>query len=93
MPEVPPIASSGVPGFRFYGWHGMLAPAKTPLEIMARLNAALNIVQTGERLKKVLMDNGATPAPPGPPEDLTKAIEDDLTIGRKLLAEHKITLD
>jgi tripartite-type tricarboxylate transporter receptor subunit TctC len=93
MPTVPPIASAGLPGFHFEGWHGMLAPAKTPPEIIAKLNDALHTVQKSDRLKKVLMDNGAAPAPLGPPEDLTKSINDDLTIGRKLIAEHKIKLE
>lgn len=93
MPQVPPIASAGLPGFSIQGWHGMLAPAKTPPDIIAKLNQALGTVQRGERLKKVLMDNGAAPAPPGPPEDLAKAIAEDLAIGRKLIAEHRIKLE
>lgn len=93
LPDVPPLASTGLPGFRFYGWHGMLAPAHTPPAIISTLNGALNQIQQGQRLAKILDDNGAAPAPPGPPEELTKAIQEDLAIGRKLIAEHKIKLD
>lgn len=93
LPEVPPLASSGLPGFRFYGWHGMLAPAHTPPAIIATLNKAFGEIQKGPRLKKVLDDNGAAPAPPGPPEDLAKAIEEDLAVGRKLIAEKKIKFE
>lgn len=93
MPNVPTLASTGLPGFSFYGWHGMLAPAQTPPAIIATLNRALNTIVKSPRLAKFLDDNGAAPAPPGPPSDLTKAIEDDLAIGRKLIAEHKIKLD
>lgn len=93
LPNVPSLASTGVPGFSFTGWHGMLAPAHTPPAIIATLNHALNEIVKSPRLAKFLDDNGAAPAPPGPPEDLAKAIQDDLTIGRKLIAEHKIKLD
>ena len=93
LPEVPPLASTGLPGFRFYGWHGMLAPAHTPPAIIAALNKALGEIQKGPRLEKVLEDNGAAPAPPGPPEELAKAIEEDLAVGRKLIAAHKIKFE
>jgi tripartite-type tricarboxylate transporter receptor subunit TctC len=93
LPNVPPLASTGLPGFNFTGWHGMLAPAHTPPAIIAALNKALNDIVKGPRLGKFLDDQGAAPAPPGPPSDLTKAIEDDLAIGRRLIAEHKIKLE
>jgi tripartite-type tricarboxylate transporter receptor subunit TctC len=93
LPDVPPLASTGLPGFSFYGWHGMLAPAHTPPAIIATLNHALNEIVKGPRLAKFLDDNGAAPAPSGPPEELTKAIREDLAIGRKLIGEHKIKLD
>ncbi len=93
LPNVPALASTGLPGFNFTGWHGMLAPAHTPPAVVAALNKALNEIVKGQRLAKFLDDQGAAPAPPGPPSDLTKAIEQDLAIGRKLIAEHKIKLE
>ncbi|MBV9561493.1 MAG: tripartite tricarboxylate transporter substrate binding protein [Bradyrhizobium sp.] len=39
VPAVPTIAESGYPGFDAIGWHGILAPAGTPPEIVAKLNA------------------------------------------------------
>ena len=39
FPEVPTIAESGLPGFEAYAWYGLVAPAGTPPEIIARLNA------------------------------------------------------
>jgi tripartite-type tricarboxylate transporter receptor subunit TctC len=41
LPEVPTIAESGVPGYEFVTWHGVLAPRGTPAEIVALLNAKL----------------------------------------------------
>ena len=93
LPSVPPLASTGLPGFNFTGWHGMLAPARTPPAVVTALNRALNEIVKGPRLAKFLDDQGAAPAPPAPPSDLTKAIEADLAIGRKLIAERKIKLE
>ena len=44
LPEVPTIAESGVPGYEFVTWHGVLAPRGTPGEIVALLNGKLGAV-------------------------------------------------
>ena len=41
MPEVPTIAESGLPGYEFTSWNALMAPAATPADIIARLEAAL----------------------------------------------------
>ncbi|HET7731751.1 MAG TPA: tripartite tricarboxylate transporter substrate-binding protein, partial [Usitatibacter sp.] len=38
LPDVPTIAESGLPGYRAATWFGVLAPAGTPKEIVAKLN-------------------------------------------------------
>jgi tripartite-type tricarboxylate transporter receptor subunit TctC len=42
LPEVPTIAESGYPGFEMVAWVGMFAPAKTPADIVMRLNTEMN---------------------------------------------------
>jgi tripartite-type tricarboxylate transporter receptor subunit TctC len=39
FPDVPTVSESGLPGFLFNSWFAILAPAGTPKEIVARLNA------------------------------------------------------
>ena len=67
-PEVPTIAESGLPGFEFYLWNVLIAPAGMPRSIMTRLNsetvAALKHAETQERLVGL----GAEPAPSTPQE-------------------------
>jgi tripartite-type tricarboxylate transporter receptor subunit TctC len=41
MPDVPTFAESGVPGYEAMGWFGIVAPAGTPPDIVARLNQAV----------------------------------------------------
>lgn len=38
LPDIPTVAESGVPGFETVSWHGMLAPARTPKAVIARLH-------------------------------------------------------
>ncbi len=40
-PDVPTVAESGLPGYEAIAWNGLLAPAGTPPEVVARLNAEL----------------------------------------------------
>ncbi len=53
-PGLPTVAELGFPGYEVVGWFGWLAPAKTPRDIVARLNAeivkALNVPDVRERL-------------------------------------------
>jgi tripartite-type tricarboxylate transporter receptor subunit TctC len=41
LPGIPPVAESGLPGFEFMAWHGLLAPKATPAAIVGRLNKTL----------------------------------------------------
>ncbi len=53
LPDVPTLDESGLKGFEFTQWQAVLAPAGTPPEIIARLNAALNAaLQNRELLQK-----------------------------------------
>ena len=41
LPDVPALAESGVPGYEFTQWYALLAPAKTPADILATLHSTL----------------------------------------------------
>ena len=42
MPELPTISEAGLPGYEATSWYGVLAPAGTAPEIIAKLNAEIN---------------------------------------------------
>jgi tripartite-type tricarboxylate transporter receptor subunit TctC len=66
MPEVPTIAEAGLPGYEATVWIGMLAPAGTPSEIVAKLNGEISkLVRTGE-MQKLLAPTGMEPDPDTP---------------------------
>jgi tripartite-type tricarboxylate transporter receptor subunit TctC len=61
LPNVPPVAEAGVPGYEAMQWYGLLAPAGTPAPILARLNGeALKALQSDEMKEKLAAD-GAQP--------------------------------
>ncbi|MGJ7487365.1 tripartite tricarboxylate transporter substrate binding protein [Variovorax sp. LT2P21] len=50
-PEVPTVAESGLPGYEAIAWNGLLAPAGTPPEVLARLSAELKKVLAAPDVK------------------------------------------
>jgi tripartite-type tricarboxylate transporter receptor subunit TctC len=68
LPNVPTIAEQGVPGYETNSWYGILAPAGTPPEIVAKLNAALNKALADPEIQKSLSLDGAQPVG-GTPEE------------------------
>ena len=58
LPNVPTIAESGYPGFEAPAWWAVLAPAKTPPDILKRMNEALNTVLKSPDIAKKLDAQG-----------------------------------
>ena len=60
-PELPTVAESGFPGFEVVGWFGWLAPAKTPREIVNRLNSEIVRILKLPEMRARLQVLGADP--------------------------------
>jgi len=61
MPDVPTAAESGMPEFEVDTWYGVLAPAGTPREIVARLNAELTRLMQSKEMRDRLATMGIEP--------------------------------
>jgi tripartite-type tricarboxylate transporter receptor subunit TctC len=59
LPDVPTIAEAGLPGYEATSWFGMLAPAKTPAPVMAKLNASILKALADPDVKKKMAEQGA----------------------------------
>jgi tripartite-type tricarboxylate transporter receptor subunit TctC len=68
MPEVAPIAESGVPGFNIASWVGLAAPRGLPPALIARLNKETGVVIDGGDLKDKLAAQGFMPDASTPQE-------------------------
>jgi tripartite-type tricarboxylate transporter receptor subunit TctC len=69
LPDVPTASESGLPGFEASVWYALLAPANTPANIVARLNAATNEFLQAPETKEAFGALGIVPAG-GSPDDL-----------------------
>lgn len=63
VPALPTIAESALPGYEVSSWYGLLAPAGTSAEIIARLNNEVGGAMRAPEMKDRLAAEGADPAP------------------------------
>jgi tripartite-type tricarboxylate transporter receptor subunit TctC len=63
LPEVPTVAEAGVPGFAFDFWAGMLAPAKTPRDVVNKLNAEIQAILAQPDVRERMAKLGAEAMP------------------------------
>ena len=75
--DLPTVHESGVPGYEYIGWYGLLAPAATPAAIVARLNTESNrFIKTRDFSERIASD-GAEPAG-GAPEVFAALIRSEI---------------
>ena len=77
LPDVPTINESGFKGFDAVTWFGLLAPAGTPKDVIARINAEFNTALQQPALRKKLSDEGADPVG-GTPEAFAALIKQEI---------------
>lgn len=58
LPNIPTLAESGLAGFHFESWFGLLAPAATPVAIQEKINAAVNKIIGNKDVKERLLALG-----------------------------------
>ncbi len=63
LPDIPTVAESGLPGFRWEYWYGVLAPAKIPRPLLAQLNQEITDILNQPDLRARWIALGADPVP------------------------------
>jgi tripartite-type tricarboxylate transporter receptor subunit TctC len=83
LPDLPTIAESGVPGYAAVGWFGLLAPAATPKDVVAKLNADITRALKDPAVEKSMLLAGAEPSG-NTPEEFGRFIQQELVQWTKL---------
>ncbi|MEO5694650.1 MAG: tripartite tricarboxylate transporter substrate binding protein [Usitatibacter sp.] len=83
VPDLPAIASMGVPNYSFELWWGVIAPAKVPAEIVEKINADMNRILTTPEMKEVFLREGAEPMPMSA-ANFAKTIKDEIEGWKKV---------
>jgi tripartite-type tricarboxylate transporter receptor subunit TctC len=92
LPDVPTIVESGYKGFDAVTWFGLLAPAGTPKDVIARINAEFNKALKMPELSKRLGDEGADPVG-GTAEQFAALIKDEIPRWGKVVKESGAKVD
>jgi tripartite-type tricarboxylate transporter receptor subunit TctC len=92
LPDLPTLAESGVPGFDASTVTGILAPAKTPREILQKLNAALGQVLAQPAVKERFSTLGAE-VQPSTSEELAAWMREDLAVWVKVVKQAGIKVE
>jgi len=87
LPEVPTVAEF-VPGYEASGWNGVCAPKNTPVDIVRKLNNAVNAALADAKLKARLADLGATPLGGAPSDFGTLIAEETAKWGKVIRASN-----
>lgn len=77
IPEVPTFDESGLKGYEATTWFGLMAPARTPKEIVARLNTEVGRILASPDLRQRFVSDGLEPIG-GSPEEFAKFIRDEI---------------
>jgi tripartite-type tricarboxylate transporter receptor subunit TctC len=88
LPDVPTFSEAGIPGMDIFGWQGFLAPAGTPPEIVAKLNAELvkTFISLNKEGLKIRRETGT-------PEEFAAFIKAENVRWGKFLKEEGIRLE
>ena len=90
-PELPPIART-LPGFHDASFNYLLAPARTPPEVIAGLNGALNRVLADPGIRARFAALGAEPLG-GTPEELAAMVREEIERWRGVITAQGITIE
>ncbi len=92
LPDIPTIAESGVPGYEFTGWIGVLLPARTPPDIVLKLSREVaRIVQLPDLKQRFAAD--ATESVGSTPEEYTAFLKAEIARWTRVARAANIQVD
>ena len=89
VPNLPTISEAGVPGYEAVQWWGVLAPAKVPAAVIAKLNSEINTILSADDMRAKLANEGAEPVLMTP-DAFTKFVRSEIAKFRKVVKERNI---
>lgn len=92
LPDVPTVAESGVPGFEAAAWFGLVAPAKTPAAVLAKLTGDIDAILKMPDVQKRFDELGAEPGNVSGAE-FGKFLADETTKWTKIIRESGAKVD
>jgi tripartite-type tricarboxylate transporter receptor subunit TctC len=92
FPELPTVAQAGVPGYAAESWYGLFAPARTPKEVIDRLNKSAAAAVQSEAFKRLGVNEGLVMVA-RPPEELERYFRGEEDRWRKVILDAGIKVE
>ncbi|MFN0315616.1 MAG: Bug family tripartite tricarboxylate transporter substrate binding protein [Burkholderiales bacterium] len=92
LPSVPTVAEAGYPGFEGYGWASIVAPAKTPEALVAKISGDIQQALRDPQLRAEFIERGGIPAP-STPSQLAEFLRAETQKWSKLARDANIRLE
>jgi tripartite-type tricarboxylate transporter receptor subunit TctC len=92
LPNVPTIAELGYPGYEAANWYAFIAPPKTPIAIVNKLNTAINKALKDPQIKERLLLQGLDPTPSSP-EEMASYLRKEYALWGGVIAKAGIKVD
>jgi tripartite-type tricarboxylate transporter receptor subunit TctC len=86
FPDLPTVAEAGVPGYSAESWYGLFAPAKTPTDVIERLNKSASAAVQSEAFKKLGVNEGLVMVA-SPPQELDRYFRGEEERWRKVILD------
>jgi tripartite-type tricarboxylate transporter receptor subunit TctC len=92
FPQLPTVAEAGVPGYAAESWYGLFAPAKTPADVIDRLNKSAAKAVQSETFKRLGVNEGLVMVAQ-PPEELDRYFRGEEARWRKVIEDAGIKVE
>src|SRR3954466_5784072 len=86
-PDIAPLAEAGVPGYDASAWQMIVAPAKTPKEIVGKLNAELHAIESEPDTNREINGRGHIAIATPPPEELQHYVISEIARWRTVVEQ------
>ncbi len=92
-PNIPTMAEAGIAGFDVATWESIQAPAGTPPDVVAKLNATVREVIAGAGLRQKMIDLGFEPEGTKSPAEVGQFVKSEMNKWGKLVRERNIKVE
>jgi tripartite-type tricarboxylate transporter receptor subunit TctC len=92
FPQLPTVAEAGVPGYSAESWYGLFAPARTPADVIDRLNKSAALAVQSEAFKRLAVNEGLVMIA-GPPQELERYFRGEEERWRKVIEDAGIKIE
>jgi tripartite-type tricarboxylate transporter receptor subunit TctC len=92
FPQLPTVAEAGVPGYAAESWYGLFAPAKTPADVIDRLNKSAAVAVQSEAFKKLGVNEGLAVVA-RPPAELDRYVRGEEERWRRVIEDAGIKIE